>query len=153
MWSTTASTVSTVAVSNDEYLVNTSTEKKVCISKYYHHSAKLDEYWYRRIIANPFDSILEQHDKSKLSCGCEQVTDLQSQQLPTFHQSDICETLELQALNRKVKDVKITTWRKSPCYKTTCFLSGYYNHPKLVLEIPGYSEIKVDDILSLVIGE
>lgn len=147
MWSTTASTISTVSVSNDEYLVNRQTEKKIC-SRY--TIAKLDEYWYRRIIGNPFAGLLEQLKQSKLSCG--QVTDSRYQQLNTFRQSNICETLQLQSLNRK-KDLKIKNWRKLPCHKTTCFLSGYYNYPKLVLELPGYSEIKADEILSLVIGE
>lgn len=146
MWSTTASTVSTVAVLNDKYPVDKAKKKKTCSSKsLYYPIDKLSESWYRKIINDSFYGLKEEENTIIAQCGL--VDDSQLKKC-TLHRTNNCQRLELYTLDQKLISGKMENWLKLPCFKT-----NYYNYPKLVFEMSGHIEMNASEILQLVIGK
>lgn len=151
MWSTTASTVSTVADSNAEKVVNGFQDKHICGSKpFYYPVVKLTENCYRRIIGSPFVNLIEFNTNE---IRLDRSIDVRHKRYEIDHQNNICYSLQNQYLNRNQLDLKLKSLHPPPCTVTKCYLTDYYNYPKLIVEIPGYKTIKADEILSIVRGK
>lgn len=150
MWSTTVSSVSTLEVPDEEFLVNRAIVKPICCSKRLNNPvSNLDDYWFKRNISNPFFRLINENKTPRFHF--KQVGD--SKIKNHLKQTNVCETLQRQITNLKLLDVKSKVWHKPPCHSPKLNLSNYHNYPKLIVEIPGCKKIKAEKILDLVMGE